>query len=138
MIASSMPLDRGRSGFEQRFKVTIEVLEKFVHVDHIGGGHRFRLDILGFFGEDFRRLQFLEPAHRLFAQSSQGMLCFFGIAIVEDSRHKIARVAIGAFDEHRPHFAFPRNDGDIVGVKLVMADDTAFETVEHDTLDSDF
>ena len=43
---------------------------------------------------------------RLFAEAAQGELGFLGIAIIKHGSDEIARMAIGAFDEHGPDIGF--------------------------------
>ena len=100
-----------------------------MHVQDVVDGNRFSG------GLSASSTASISRSNVLFAEPAQGELCFFGVAVTDHRRDKIAGVAFATGNHQHPHVGFARKDMDVVGLETAMADATALHAIENDALD---
>lgn len=124
---------REELALEKLDEVAVEVVEELVHIDDVPGGD----GVAGGGAFGFDECVDVEILH-LLGETAQRELGFLWVAIVEDGGDEVARVAVVAFDEHRPDIGFTGEDLDVLRIEFAMADDTAMHASEYDLLDLTF
>lgn len=119
---------------EEPDEITIEVVEKLVHIDNIAGGDP--LSACWSFRRD--RLFLFINGEGISGETPKGKLSLLRIAIVEHGGDEVPGMAVVALDQHGPDIGLAGEHANIIGIKLAVADNATIHLLQDDVFNLNF